>query len=128
MPFRETTSTDLMTNNLGFGIDITTHCNLDCITCYYMNSSRNNLDFCNLNISTTHFEKAMKLASLAGFQEIYILGGEPTVHPRILDFLKCAGVFNFRQVILVTNGMLLEDMDFCRQIEATGADIVVKDM
>lgn len=126
MPFRETTSTDLITKNLGFGIDITTHCNMDCITCYYMNSSENNLDFCNFNISTEHFEKAMKLASLAGFQEIYILGGEPTVHPRILDFLKCASSFNFEQVLLVTNGMLLANMDFCRQIESTGTDIVVK--
>lgn len=126
MPFRETTTTDFTTNNLGFGIDVTTHCNLDCITCYYMDSSGNHPDFCNSHISIELFEKAMKQAALAGFQEIYILGGEPTVHPDILDLLKCARVFNFNQVLLVTNGIRLSDMKFCREIAAVGADIAVQ--
>lgn len=126
MPFRETTDTDLTSSNLGFGIDITIHCNLNCITCYYMNSSLSHPAHCPPHISMERFERAMRQASLAGFQEIYILGGEPTVHSRILEFLKCAGSFNFRQVLLVTNGLLLADTTFCRKIETLGADIVVK--
>jgi radical SAM protein with 4Fe4S-binding SPASM domain len=72
------------------------------------------------------FKKAMRQASLAGFQEIYILGGEPTIHPGILDFLTCAADFKFQQVLLVTNGLLLADRGFCRKIEAAGTDLVVK--
>ncbi|MDI6741136.1 MAG: radical SAM protein [Smithella sp.] len=126
MPFRETTDTDFTISNLGFGIDITSHCNLNCITCYYINNPSNIPASSPSHMSMELFEKAMRQASLAGFQEIYILGGEPTIHARILDFLKCAADFKFHQVLLVTNGMLLADRDFCRKIEAAGTDLVVK--
>jgi radical SAM protein with 4Fe4S-binding SPASM domain len=126
MPFRETAITDCATHNLGFGIDITTHCNLDCITCYYLDSLENHPHSCDSHISIALFEKAMNQAAGAGFQEIYILGGEPTVHPRILDLLKCAGSFQFKQVLLVTNGIRLADFKFCKAIAATGAAIAVQ--
>ena len=126
MPFRETTTTDFTTNNLGFGIDITTHCNLDCITCYCMNSQESHPNFCDSHISIELLEKAISQAAIAGFQEIYILGGEPTVHPGILDLLKYVRDFNFKQVLLITNGIRLADLKFCREIEASGADVVVQ--
>lgn len=126
MPFRETTIADLAINNLGFGIDVTTHCNLNCLTCYYLESAEN-LPVCSdVHISMELFEKAIRQADQTGFQEIYILGGEPTLHPRILDLLQCAGRFHFRQVLLVTNGIRLKNPGFCRDIAATGTDIVVQ--
>lgn len=126
MPFRETIITDFTSKNLGFGIDVTTHCNLDCITCYYMDNPENHPGVCEPNISIELFEKAMNQAAVAGFQEIYILGGEPTIHPDILDILKCARGFNFKQVLLVTNGILLADLKFCKEIADAGTDIVVQ--
>ena len=126
MPFRETTTEDYTSHNLGFGIDVTTHCNLNCMTCYYLDSPENRPAACDSHISPRLFEEAMSQAARSGFQEIYILGGEPTIHPDILDLLKCAGDFNFRQVLLVTNGLRLADLKFCKEVAATGADIAVQ--
>jgi radical SAM protein with 4Fe4S-binding SPASM domain len=126
MPFRKTSVADLSAQNLGFGIDITTHCNLECITCYYLDSPANQPAFGNSHISVELFERAMSEASSAGFQEIYILGGEPTIHPDILELLNCAARFHFKQVLLVTNGIRLADLQFCRAVEAAGSDIVVQ--
>ncbi len=126
MPFRETTAADLSNRNLGFGIDVTTHCNLDCLICYYLDSPENQAGFCNSHLSASSFERAMSQASLAGFREIYVLGGEPTVHPEILDLLQCAGEFGFQQVLLVTNGIRMAERPFCEAVAATGADIVVQ--
>lgn len=123
MPFREITDTDFRTKNLGFGIDITTKCNLNCMTCYFLDSQKTVTD---THISFEYFKKAMQKASLAGFQEIYILGGEPTLHPNIINLLKCAVGFGFKQVLLVTNGMLLANDLFCRKVADSGADIVVQ--
>ena len=126
MPFRETKHEDTQTANLGFGIDITTQCNLNCLTCYYLESAENRATYEKSFLSMDQFAKAMNQAALAGFREIYILGGEPTVHPDLLEMLHCAAGFKFQQVLLVTNGILLADLDLCRGIEATGADLAVQ--
>lgn len=126
MPFRETTTTDLTTGNLGFGIDVTNRCNLSCPTCYYLDRPLNRPSCADSHLSATLFRKAMQEAAKAGFREVYILGGEPTVHPGILDLLNYAVRSGFEQVLLVTNGIRLADLAFCRAIAATGADIAVR--
>ncbi|HON59371.1 MAG TPA: radical SAM protein [Smithella sp.] len=126
MPFRETTDADLTLINVGFGIDITSQCNLDCKTCYYMDSSLNRPDPSVPYISVEHFKRAIWCAAIAGFREIYILGGEPTLHPQIIPFLEYAKSFDFEQVLLVTNGLMLSDLNFCKSVAATGADIAVQ--
>jgi len=125
MPFRETSAADLASDRVGFGIDVTTYCNLDCITCYYLDSPRNRPVSCPSDLPMARFEQAMDKVSAAGFREIYILGGEPTLHPRILDMLESAMRRRFGQVLLVTNGLRLTDGDFCRRVAATGAHVVV---
>jgi radical SAM protein with 4Fe4S-binding SPASM domain len=49
------------------------------------------------------------------FSEMYILGGEPTLHPELQEVLKL-GLDNFRIVILVTNGLRLADKEYCKRI------------
>jgi radical SAM protein with 4Fe4S-binding SPASM domain len=73
-----------------------------------------------------HFQKAIQYAADAGFREIYILGGEPTLHPQIISFLEYAKSFYFEQVLLVTNGLMLSNLDFCKNVAATGADIAIQ--
>lgn len=126
MPFRETSATDLCSGTVGFGIDVTTDCNLNCVTCYYLDSPRNRPASCPSYLPMARFEQAMDKAAAAGFREIYILGGEPTLHPRILDMLESAVRRRFEQVLLVTNGLRLADGDFCRRVAARGAHVVVQ--
>lgn len=126
MPFRETSAADLSSGPVGFGIDVTTDCNLDCVTCYYRESSENRPALCDSNLPMAQFERAMDKVAAAGFREIYILGGEPTLHPRIVDMLESAMSLPFEKVLLVTNGLRLADRDFCRRVAASGAHIVVQ--
>ncbi|MBM3861995.1 MAG: radical SAM protein [Verrucomicrobia bacterium] len=126
MPFRETSTADLSSGTVGFGIDVTTNCNLDCVTCYYLDSPRNRPVSCHSYIPFGQFELAMDKVSAAGFREIYILGGEPTLHPRILDMLESAMRRRFEQVLLVTNGLRLVDDDFCRRVAASGVRVVAQ--
>lgn len=126
MPFRETTDADLELNNLGFGIDITTRCNLNCMTCYYEASPLNDPDSSDHHMSAEYFKTAVQQAAKAGFRELYILGGEPTVHPGIIPFLEYAKGFHFEYIVLVTNGLMLSDFNFCKQVASAGVDIAVQ--
>ena len=56
------------------------------------------------------------------FPELYILGGEPTLHAEILDLLRYTEG-KFEMVILVTNMDRLADFSFCQAVEKTGVVI-----
>jgi hypothetical protein len=48
---------------------------------------------------------------------VQISGGEPTIHPQILDILKAAKSRNIRHIMLNTNGIrLAQDPDFVHQL------------
>ena len=48
---------------------------------------------------------------------INVTGGEPTLHPRILDILDCCRRPQIGRVTMNSNGLrLAEDMDLCRQL------------
>jgi len=48
---------------------------------------------------------------------VQISGGEPTIHPQILDILEMAKSRNIRHIMLNTNGIrLAQDPDFVRQL------------
>lgn len=125
MPFRETTDADRACKTLGFGIDIIASCNLNRVTCCYLDSPANRPASPGSELSLERFEQAIGEAAAAGFREVYVLGGEPTLHPRLLDMLACAA-HAFEQVLLVTNGLRLSDRRFCRSVAATGCSVAVQ--
>ncbi|MBN2575666.1 MAG: radical SAM protein [Deltaproteobacteria bacterium] len=126
MPFRETTAADLASGTVGFGIDVTTNCNLDCVTCYYLDSVPNRPPTAETHLSVQRFEWAMDQAAAVGFREVYLLGGEPTLHPQILEMLASSKCRSFEHVLLVTNGLALADRDFCRRVADSGANVAVQ--
>ncbi|MEK6885954.1 MAG: radical SAM protein [Nanoarchaeota archaeon] len=96
-------------------IEITDCCNLDCPDCFAACSSKN---------------KKPKFMSLEKFKELLeyykkcegepqvlqISGGEPTLHPRILDMIKLAKKY-VKHVILNTNGIrIANDETFCKEL------------
>lgn len=112
MPFRELSSNEK--GLVGVGVDITEFCNRNCPTCFAHHSPRN-MDF-------VTFKKIVDEAAHLGFTEFYILGGEPSFHPEIIEFLKYAqGKFSL--VILVTNMDRMSNSDFCRAVFETGVVI-----
>jgi MoaA/NifB/PqqE/SkfB family radical SAM enzyme len=52
-----------------------------------------------------------KARELCDGQDIVISGGEPTIHPQILEILELAGSFGFSRVTLFTNGQRLHNED-----------------
>jgi len=61
--------------------------------------------------------------SAAGkFSELYLLGGEPTLHPHLAEIAEF-GLERMSSVMLVTNGLRLADSVFCRRLVLPRFDI-----
>ena len=93
-------------------IEITTRCNLACPTCFADAST-------GYDLTLKQVEGMLdRLLETEGQPEIVqISGGEPTIHPQILDILAAAKARGIRQVMLNTNGLLLADEpDFVQQL------------
>ena len=112
MPFRNITSNDQ--GLVGVGVDLTEACNRNCPTCFATQSPR--------EMTYEIFVQIVDQACKVGFPELYILGGEPTLHPQVLDCLNYAHD-RFKLVILVTNMDRLANISFCRQVAESGCVI-----
>ncbi|HEY87990.1 MAG TPA: radical SAM protein [Dehalococcoidia bacterium] len=93
-------------------IEITSRCNLICPTCFADAGQGYDLSLPQVEailnrLMVTEHEPEM----------VQISGGEPTIHPQILDILKAAKSRNIRHIMLNTNGIrLAQDPDFVHQL------------
>ena len=93
-------------------IEITARCNLACPTCFADAGA-------GYDLSLAQVEAMLdRLVETEGQPEIIqISGGEPTIHPQILDILAAAKKRDIQHVMLNTNGLrLAQDPDFVRQL------------
>ncbi len=93
-------------------IEITTRCNLTCPTCFAEAGTGHDL-------SVAQVEAMLdRLVETEGRPEVVqISGGEPTIHPQVLDILAAAQGRGIRHVMLNTNGLrLAREPDFVRQL------------
>ena len=93
-------------------IEITGRCNLSCPTCFADGGQGRDL-------SLPQVETILDRLMVTEHQPeiLQISGGEPTVHPQILDILEAAKSRNIRHIMLNTNGLrLAEDPDFAHQL------------
>lgn len=87
---------------------VTLQCNLNCTYCEDFGSRRNHLVTQNPT-----FEDAKRILKVirTGVDRLWLTGGEPLMHPRILDLLAYArNDLNFREISLITNGTLLHSV------------------
>jgi len=103
-----------------FEIHITDHCNLNCKGCAHF-SNLCKPTFANLG----EFESDMR--AMAGHfshvEQIYLLGGEPLLHPQVAQFVRVAReIFPDTRIYLMTNGTLVTRMaeEFWRAMAETG--------
>ena len=94
-------------------IEVNGRCELNCPACY---TGRH-------NIPDLTMEEACRMmdflqASESGKAEILqISGGEPTLHPKILDIIQLAKAKRFKYILLNTNGLrIAEDKAFVTQL------------
>ena len=87
-----------------FDIHITDHCNLNCKGCgHFSNLCEPNF----LDLDAFRVDMAAIAAKLR-IEQIYLLGGEPLLHPRIAEFIRVAREhFPETRIYVVTNGSLV---------------------
>lgn len=103
--------------NLGhLDINLANHCNYTCMDCSHA-SPYSRPFFMDV---TSMVEDLSKLRKIAHFELVTLVGGEPLLHPKIVDFMKAAKATGISdKVCVVTNGSLLPRMkpDFWSSLE-----------
>ncbi|HSO12704.1 MAG TPA: radical SAM protein [Anaerolineales bacterium] len=87
---------------------VTMQCNLNCTYCEDFGSRRNQLV-----TPAPPLEDAKRILKVirTGVDRLWLTGGEPLMHPQILDLLAYARhELNFRGISLITNGTLLRSV------------------
>jgi len=95
-------------------IDVNEACNLTCPVCFSDSSPQRSL-----HRPLAEIERMMDtlVASEGEPDLLQISGGEPTIHPQILEILRAAKQRPIRHVMLNTNGIrIAEDPDFVNQL------------
>lgn len=98
--------------------NITRACNMKCLHCYE-NAGRRGKD----ELDREEVLHGIDILARAGVTSLAFSGGEPTVHPHILEFVEHAhrkGMF----VAMATNGFLLADRKLCRKFAEAGLGFV----
>ena len=85
-----------MLNHVSMAIN--TKCNNSCIWCYAKATQKQSLD-----MSDETFGKVLSLIKQTSCKYLTFLGGEPTLHPKLVDFIHKAAINNLDSVI-VSNG------------------------
>jgi uncharacterized radical SAM superfamily Fe-S cluster-containing enzyme len=94
-------------------IEINQNCNLDCEMCFAKESEPNNISL----------EKAEEIMNFYQRSEnnnaeiLQISGGEPTLHPQVLEIIALAKEKKFKHIMLNTNGLrIAEDEEFIKEL------------
>src|ERR671930_2055191 len=96
-------------------IEVNTACNLDCPICFA--DSGHHLDGYSLTYEQVDFMLDRFVAGEGEPEVVQFSGGEPTIHPRILDFIELATTKGIRVVMLNTNGIrIARDARFARAL------------
>lgn len=103
-------------------IPITSACNLDCPICYTVNKNEDP------HRMTKEQLKEILEHLLNDHEELDIInftGGEPTLHPELLELLELCRDAGIRRLTISTNGLKLKDEDYVKRLAALDARIVL---
>src|SRR4051812_13261631 len=81
-----------------------TRCNIECGHCFN-NSGPRETAFGLMTLEAVN--GAIEAAAARGVREIYFTGGEPFLHPQLLEMVACA--LTVAPTTVLTNGMLISD-------------------
>ena len=93
-------------------IEVNSACNMDCPLCFANAGAGFNLTLEEVEGILDHLVETEGNPEVVQFS-----GGEPTIHPQIIDMIKAAKKRNIRHVMLNTNGKrIADDDDFLREL------------
>jgi MoaA/NifB/PqqE/SkfB family radical SAM enzyme len=95
-------------------VKISNGCNANCIFCADSHEIR--------SADSPDFESLLQQLkeNRQKFDSIIITGGEPTIHPRLIEYLEHVRDCKFRSVMIATNGFRLKYLDFTRKLHQLG--------
>jgi MoaA/NifB/PqqE/SkfB family radical SAM enzyme len=99
-------------------ISITGMCNNNCIFC--LDAERND----KYHKKYEEIEKIIINAKKQNNEKIIFSGGDPTIHPNLIDFVKLAKKLDFKKIQVITNGRMFASLKFCNEILDAGLDEV----
>jgi ABC-2 type transport system ATP-binding protein len=89
-------------------VHVTDHCNLNCRGCEHYSSISDPV-FADLDRTVSDLERLAGLFD--GIEQIYLLGGEPLLHPRVAEFVReTRRIFPATRLYVMTNGVLVTRM------------------
>ncbi|MDP3093674.1 MAG: radical SAM protein [bacterium] len=102
-----------------FALEIAAGCNLQCGNCYRRPHPKR------MGLMPNEFvERMIGEAKEAGFAEIVLIGGEPTLHPSLPKFVNWVLEQGLTPIVC-TNGWRLADKHYCEQIALPNTTIVL---
>lgn len=104
---------DFLSRKLGKGtylsqveFHLVDHCNLNCAHCNHFTPLADE-NFCKIDDIISDFKKLKTIFDNIG--KIFILGGEPLLHPELLNILEpLRTIYPKSEIIIITNGILLD--------------------
>ncbi len=102
-------------------ITLTRNCNLRCSFCYAKETEY----IANDNIDFNQLQKIIDFCDEAEVKYLVFTGGEPSLYPKIIDILKYIKTKQNKMVpALATNGIMLKNMDFCKELINNGVEYI----
>jgi uncharacterized radical SAM superfamily Fe-S cluster-containing enzyme len=106
-------------------IEVNTNCNLDCPICFA--DSGHQPDGYSLTQEQVAFMLDTFVAAEGSPEVVQFSGGEPTIHPEIVDFVAMARERGIARVMINTNGVrLAKDPRFVAELAALKPDIYLQ--
>jgi uncharacterized radical SAM superfamily Fe-S cluster-containing enzyme len=106
-------------------IEVNTGCNLDCPICFA--DSGHQPDGYSISVEQCERMLDVFVASEGEAEVVMFSGGEPTIHPRILEFIDAARARPIRSVVLNTNGIrLATDRRFVAELAARNVTVYLQ--
>lgn len=94
-------------------INVTYRCNNHCVFCAVGNRLPEDQ-------TLEHIKGVLDRYAADGVELLDLDGGEPTLHPQLLEIIEYARLQNFRTINITTNGRRLAYPDFARKLLASG--------
>ncbi len=101
-----------------FWLRTTKRCNNHCIFCHDSEVQNGEI------IGTETLKKEIKSAFDSGYTRLILSGGEPTIHPDIIELIKFAKKSGFRWIQIISNGRMFAYPDFTSRAVLSGLNEV----
>jgi MoaA/NifB/PqqE/SkfB family radical SAM enzyme len=92
-------------------------CNLRCRFCYYLEDLKKGKT---RDWRTAKLKNRLQVARRLGKTAVDLTGGEPSIRQDIIEIIAFARSIGYSQVNMISNGLKLDELGFCRELVEAG--------